>query len=360
MATPIWNDKEQKWYLRITTDGKTKKFTSTKQGLAGKREVLRRARQYSAQGAESAKLATINDCWNKFMEMNLKRLGEHSGAYKQYSDLGRLFILPAIGHKKIERISKADFQNILDTAKPLDGKRETLSKKYLMNIRATIMKFVKFMVEYDLYDGFKGELYIPQGHPTIGKSILQPNQIRELFQCDSDNWYINYFRFLLCTGLRPGEAYGLKWSDINGDCIYINRAVNDRGFITAGKNANARRTIPVTTFISDILEAQKRLTERLKSEWVFCNRIGAVSTPHTAAKHWVEFRSEHGFENITLYGFRHTFVSIMKNTVPEQTLKGLIGHSASMTTFETYGHLVDGELKQAAEIMDLTIQRLAK
>ena len=358
MASPIWNEKEKKWYFRITENGVTKKFTSTKEGLAGKKQVLKRAREYATNGEETNDKLTVNQCWDKFMDMNKARLGEASGQYKQYSDLGRLHILPRIGHKRIQNLTKADYQHILDHAQPLDGKRDTLSKKYLTNIRATIVKFVKFCHEYEYCDGIRGELYIPQGHPTIGKEILQPNDIKKLFE-PSDNWYHNYYKFLLCTGCRVGEGYGLKWSDIKEDCIQINRAVNDRGQITAGKNANARRSIPMTIIVKEILEAQKRATESLKSEWVFCNVVGAVSTPHTAAKHWVRFREERGL-NCTLYGLRHTFVSMVKNSMPEQMVKTVVGHSASMDTFGVYGHKVDGELKQAAEIMDLTFTSLAK
>lgn len=359
MASPIWNEKEKRWTLRVTTNGKTKKFTSNKSGLAGKKAVLKKARDYTVNGIEMADKMTVNDCWVKFMSMNEARLGAQSGQYKQYADLGRLHILPVIGSKKIQNLTKADYQGILDNAKPLDGKRDVLSKKYLTNIRATLVKFVKFCHEYEYCDGIRGELYIPQGHPTIGKEILQPNDIKKLFE-PSDNWYHNYYKFLLCTGCRVGEGYGLKWSDIKDDCIEINRAVNDRGQITAGKNANARRTLPMTTIIKEILEAQKEATESLKSEWVFCNMIGAMSTPHTAAKHWVRFREERDL-NCTLYGLRHTFVSMVKNTMPEQLVKTVVGHSSSMRTFEVYGnHKVDGELKQAAEIMDLTFGKLAK
>ena len=44
---------------------------------------------------------------------------------------------------------------------------------------------------------------------------------------------------------------------------------------------------------------------------------------------------------------------MMKNVMPEQMIKDIVGHSVSMTTFETYGHLVDGEERRAAEIIDL-------
>lgn len=359
MASPIWNEKEQRWTLRVSIDGQKKKFSCSKKGLAGKREVLAKARAFENDSGRTSKL-TVNEAWTKFMSSTEKRLGAHSGAYKQYSDLGRLYILPAIGKKRMSQLTKGDYQDILDNATPLDGKREQLSEKYLKNIRATINKFVKYCDEYELGDRFRGELYIPQGHPTIGKDILQPKDIKRVFEGTTrDAFYINLYKLLIATGLRPGEGYGLKWSDIKNDQIYINRSISDRGLVTKGKNANAKRIIPISNMIREILDNQKEFVGGFDSEWIFCNSVGEMSVPHTASKLWQKYRKEQGFD-CTLYGLRHTFVSIMKNSVPEQTLKGLIGHSASMTTFETYGHLVDGELKHAAEIMDLTLAKIAK
>jgi hypothetical protein len=45
---------------------------------------------------------------------------------------------------------------------------------------------------------------------------------------------------------------------------------------------------------------------------------------------------------------------MMKTNLAEQTIKDIVGHSVSMSTFETYGHLVDGEDRKAAKIIDLT------
>ena len=56
----------------------------------------------------------------------------------------------------------------------------------------------------------------------------------------------------------------------------------------------------------------------------------------------------------SVYSLRHTFISMMKNIMPEQMIKDIVGHAASMSTFETYGHILDGDEIRAAEIVDLT------
>jgi hypothetical protein len=44
----------------------------------------------------------------------------------------------------------------------------------------------------------------------------------------------------------------------------------------------------------------------------------------------------------------------MKNVMPEQMIKDIVGHAVSFDTFGTYGHILDGEDRRAAEIIDLT------
>ena len=45
----------------------------------------------------------------------------------------------------------------------------------------------------------------------------------------------------------------------------------------------------------------------------------------------------------------------MKNVMPEAMIKDIVGHSTSMDTFGTYGHILSGDARQAAEIIDLTL-----
>ena len=71
-------------------------------------------------------------------------------------------------------------------------------------------------------------------------------------------------------------------------------------------------------------------------------------------KHWSKLKRERDLPG-TVYSLRHTFISLMKNVMPEQTIKDIVGHSVSMDTFGTYGHIIDGEERQAAKVIDLTL-----
>ena len=98
MATPIWNEKEARWTLRVQRDGITRKFTSVKPGPAGKREVLRRARD-RAEGKQ--KPETLEKVWLLFLARIEDRRGRGE-SYVQNEMYGRLHVLPALGKRKLE------------------------------------------------------------------------------------------------------------------------------------------------------------------------------------------------------------------------------------------------------------------
>ena len=166
---------------------------------------------------------------------------------------------------------------------------------------------------------------------------------------------------LLC-GLRPGECLGLQEKDIKNGTIYINRAVNDDGIVTEGKNKNAKRVVPLPPIAAKLIrETIKRNHDaNFGTPWIFPNGCGAMPSQDSVRKQWNKLKVEKGLPG-TPYSLRHTFVSIVSSQthLAEGTIRELVGHSQSMDTFGTYKHAVSGELETAAEIINLTFERLA-
>ena len=218
----------------------------------------------------------------------------------------------------------------------------------------------KFAYNNYYCDDWRGSLYIPQGHKKGEREILQPEDIRALFQpCSA--WYYPAFLTMLICGLRPGEAYGIQVSDLRDGVLYISRAVNNKGEITEGKNKNARRAIPLPTMARQIIEdtIARNRSCGFDGPWVFCNGAGGPPIPNTARHQWNDLKAERGLPG-SPYSLRHTFVSIVSSQthLAEGTLKSLIGHSENMDTFGTYKHTVEGELEGAASVINLTFERL--
>lgn len=249
-----------------------------------------------------------------------------------------------------------DWQSIINEA---TGRNRPLSEKTLKNLRSIIMAIIKFGYEDYQCEMPRGKLYIPKGHAKKEKEILQKEDIRRLFE-PSDLFFHPMFCFLVLTGLRPGEALGIKIEDVLSDRVEIKRSINDQNNITEGKNENSRRIVPLCSLAKSILENTIARNERmnLRTEWVFCSPDGSHGCQSTMRNHWKKLKRERSLPG-TVYSLRHTFISMMKNVMPEQMVKDIVGHSVSFDSFSVYGHILSSENSEAVEIIDLTYRGMS-
>lgn len=347
MNNPKWDG--QRWRIQEQRDGKRYSFSSKTPGTKGRKEVIKKYEQwYYGEASGEKSVLTVS---KQYLEDVKMRKGEHSAAYEQYERYIRLYIVPVCGQKKICKMTLRDWQSLINEA---TGQNKPLSEKSLKTLRAIIMSIVKFGYQDYQCELLRGTLYIPQGHFKKEKEILQRDDVRRLLQ-PSELWYHPLFCFLLVTGMRPGEALGLRLGDLQKDRVIIRRAVNSRNQITEGKNENARRVIPIDGLASSILRKTIERNERhnLHTDWIFCSPDGSMGNQSTMRNHWQALKEERDLPG-TVYSLRHTFITMMKNVMPEQMIKDICGHSISFDSFGTYGHIYESEAREAASIISLT------
>lgn len=347
MITPKWDG--QRWRIRVMQEGKTHSFSSSVPGSRGRKEVIKKYEQwYYDEGTGEKTVLCVS---KEFLQDVKARRGEASEAYRQYERYIRLYIAPKCGQRKLCKMTLRDWQSVINEAQ---GRNKPLSEKTLMNLRGIIMGIIKFGYEDYQCEPLRGDLYIPRGHSKQEKEILQKEDVRRLFE-PSDLFYHPLFCFLCCTGMRPGEALGLKVDDIKGNVVNIKRSVNANSQITDCKNKNARRQVPIgttaRTILTSVIERNERLS--LRTEWIFCSPDGSMGNQSTMRNHWLKLKKERDLPG-SVYSLRHTFISMMKNIMPEQMIKDIVGHAVSMQTFEVYGHILDDDDRRAAEVIDLT------
>lgn len=348
MATAKWDGK--RWRIRITENGRTRSFSTTTPGRKGRAELEERVRKESTITTR----AKFGEAWERYIrELGYLTGPEHvrnvESIYRNY--------LSELTNRYLVEITVYEYQDLIFKARKKNG--ELLAKKTYNNIKTTLVSFSKFCVRAGLLDKPLSELQVPRDAKKVGKVILQPDQIRRLFNEFNNEWYIDLWRWLLLTGCRPGEAFGLKWKDIHDGVVTISRAYNYQGRMTEGKNENARRTFAINSILAKVLDDQKNRTWRLDSEFVFCNHEGKAARQSDARHSWDRIADELN-TLASPYSLRHTFISHMANILPEQVLKSIVGHSTSMDTYGVYKHAVNGEAEQAAEQTGAAFIKLIK
>lgn len=348
MITPKFDG--QRWRIRVQRDGRKYSFSSSLPGTKGRKECREKYERWLYDN-EVIGGKTCGRVAQEYLDDLGARRGTDSESYKQNERYIRLYIAPKLASKKMCKITLREWQGVINGA---TGRKKDLSRKTLENLRGIISALVKFGYANYECELLRSSLYIPQGHEQKEKEILQPAQLKRLF-APSGKWYHPLFCFLALTGMRPGEALGLQVDDIKGDRAYIKRSVSASGKITSGKNENARRMVPLGSLALGLIKATIDRNDRqnLRTKWIFCDIHGDHGNQSTMRNQWNELKAERGLSG-TVYSLRHTFISFTKSVLPESTIKDIVGHSVSMDTFGTYGHIVDGESTHAAQIIDLT------
>lgn len=350
MITPTWDGR--RWRIQARKDGKRYSFSCSIAGAKGRKECQRKYDAwFYGEGSDNKSVSKV--CSEYLQDIKARR-GERSPAFVLYERYIRLYILPECGNSKMNRMTLRGWQAVINNA---HGRNKELSEKTLKTLRGIIMGIIKFGYEDYQCEPLRGSLYIPKGHFKREKEILQKEDIRKLFE-PSELWYAPLFKFLCCTGVRCGEGLGIRREDVQGSRLIISRSITADGQISDCKNKNARRVVPLGDLaLSIIKETIKRNEDcNLHTDWIFCSIDGSQGNQSTMRNHWNTLKKTKGLpEHSTCYSLRHTFVSLLRDTMPSEMMKSIIGHSASMDTFGVYSHYTDGEEKRAAEIIDLTL-----
>ncbi len=359
-----WLDKYQRWQINVQKDGKRKTFYSKTPGTKGKIDAEKQADKWLKGNFENPTMRFAK-LYELFLQEKELLKGKSSGDLRNHQNMGKNFLLPELGTKKVEHITLGDWQNCINNAfQQSQTKGRPLSAKSLKNIRASMTAVYAYARRHNIPLVKPEYLQIPKSAPVGQRKILTPEDIKKLFDDSIEPfWYIHYVRFLLITGLRPGEAAGIRADeDIKDNILTIKRSINNLGEITDGKNANALRSQYLPEIAQKIVTDQRQMLKQnsIISPWLFPNTIGDISNPHEIYKKWVRFRDKNQITACSLYELRHTMVSITKNGVPTHLLKMVLGHTEAMDTYGVYGHEFAGDLQNVANATQNIFQTILK
>lgn len=358
-----WSDKDERWHIYVQANGVRRHFVSTvgASSRKGKLQAERKADKWLEEqlSDENQKVEVLFDKWIESLKDRTQ-----TAYWMQYQSYGRNWIKPAVGHKRMAALRESDLDAIVAAAY-----KKGLAKKSLMNIRSCLMAFLKYARKCRATTLMPEEIVLPKNAPTHGKRSLEPAEIEKVFTSDETayrgqprkEYYRFLYRFMIFEGLRPGEALGLRWEDVQADEYEIRRAINYQGEITTGKNANARRRHALSEYSAKILAEQKAMLHEagIVSPWVFPDEEGSPTSQRKLLTIWDRYCKHNGIAKITLYELRHTNYSVNKE-MPESYKKMLFGHSADFNGDAVYSHAIDGDLRAAAAMNEAAFLKIIK
>jgi len=143
--------------------------------------------------------------------------------------------------------------------------------------------------------------------------------------------------FCVGTGVRPEEAFGADWDDIDleGQVLTVRRAYAKGRLKTYPKTARSRRRVPLRSKVVDALEQLPR-----RRGILFSNLAGGrIDINNWRSREWAPALEAAGVEHRRIYDMRHTFATwSLAAGMGIFTLARRMGTSVLMID-RTYGHL---------------------
>ncbi len=286
-----------------------------------------------------------------------------------HRDNVRLHLKPQLGANRIDKLTVADCDQVWSR------KLQTLSPNTVRLIRATLSKALSAAEREGLIPRNVAAGSQPIRIPAPQGRALTVEQSRQLLAiARTDRLYAAYL-IGISYGLRRGELLGLRWIDLDSrrETLAVRQAVKrernpagqsgSRSRLVIGelKGAKSARTLQLTAPVLDALRLHRKLqaAERLAvgAAWqdtglIFTTTIGTVVEPRNFYRGFTKLTQRAGLGHWHPHELRHSAASVMLGMgVPLHVVSEVLGHQSIVLTMNTYGHLIGGMHRDAAETM---------
>lgn len=216
----------------------------------------------------------------------------------------------------------------------------------------------------------------PPRPPRKEMRPLTPNEVEQFLDSTRDDPLYALWILLVTTGMRIGEATGLRWTDLDleAGALHIQdsvKRVKGEGLVIGDvKTAHSRRRIVLATGTVDALRIhQQRQTFARKvagEAWVdrglvFCTATGGPLDAGFVSHTKDRALTAAGLPHVRTHDLRHTAATyLLSQGVHPKVVQDLLGHSSITLTMNTYSHVLPPLHQEVAGHMDRLICRARK
>jgi integrase len=231
-----------------------------------------------------------------------------------------------------------------------------LSPRTVFHTHAVLQRALTQARHWGLTSSIPTELVSVPRLPYREMRALSKAQLEILFESSRETRWYPLWVLLGTTGLRIGEALGLKWSDVDliAGRLQVRRALQrqrGRGLVfVEPKSVTSRRCVELPQLAIAALKQQR---VRVDGELVFPNRDGEPVEPGTVSDALKVALDPAGWPRIRVHDLRHTTATVLLEAgVHPKLVQHLLGHSTVALTLNTYSHITPSLSGEAARRMD--------
>ena len=276
-----------------------------------------------------------------------------------YESYLRLHIIPALGPIRMRDVSRAHVKQLLEerrASRPHRRGCEKLSRRMIGLIQTTLSTMFADALDSGVVRVNPATAVLRQRGRRAAATVAAGAEAVRPFTEDEIARLLDAARgdqrtlilFLARTVVRPGEAYGLRWSDISFERreALIERNVSNSRPAGPTKTGKARRVDLSREVVAALRELHtRRERQTLAHGWgeipapVFINGAGKVLDSSGASRQFAMIMKRAGVSGHVLYDLRHTFASRhLELGSPLTYVSAQLGHAKPTMTLKYYSH----------------------
>ena len=280
-------------------------------------------------------------------------------------------ILPALGHYKLTELNKEILRDFYDAMRQVrrESTGEFLAEGTVEGIHSCLCGILSEAVEAGYithnpaWRAYKKK-GISKERPVADEETVQ--RLIAALETQSLKYEV-YYKLILATGMRRGEACGLRWSDIDWRqrALHIRRNVVKLSrqpiMVKEPKTRAGVRVVYLSKDMCKLLRAwekecqwekeQRGDDELTQDDYLFQQSNGDPMVPCTFTYRFKMILRENGLpDNLNVHSLRHTNASMLiAQGVDVRTVAGLLGHAQPSTTLDIYSHAFDKNKRLAGQ-----------
>jgi integrase len=290
------------------------------------------------------------------------------------------FLRPHLGHLRLRDLRPSHVEHMLTAiAVPVRGRRP-VGPSTVRRVHATLRSALsaakkKHLITYNPA--------VDVDLPRANRPKVRPWQAAELgtfLDSIGAHRFAPLFETIAATGLRRGEALGLRWDDLDlsrgvivvrqqllqladetgrRPCPYCPTMHRQVAFGAPKTKSGEARIVELDSGTVGVLLEHRLRQDQERTQWgeaysehglVFAREDGTPVPPDLVSKAFVELSTAAGLRPVRLHDLRHGAASLrLAAGVDIAVVSKQLGHSTIALTVDTYSHLLEGVGRQAAE-----------
>lgn len=340
---------------------RTVRATSKRQAKA----ALRQLEVEVSTGQVGSEDPTVADLLERWLA-HLQRLGRSPSTLYGYRNSANRAVIPAIGTVRLSKLTAGHLDALYSSLR-----ERGLAPATVRQIHAIMRAALHQAVRWGLTARNVASLASAPSQPQREQRPPTADVVATLIGAAEalDVMFGLYVRVVAATGMRRGEACGLRWSDVDLDVgkltvqrshIAIRGSVGDQPTKT-----RSVRTVTLDAGTTAALTAAWRAARRLarfagvdddtrRKGYVFSfDADGAQAwRGDMVSARWIRTRRAAGVEGVRLHDLRHwQATQLLDAGVPVPTVAARLGHADGTTTMRIYAHRTERGDEQAAEVV---------